>query len=656
VKKGMTSFDCLALARELQPWLGARCDKAYQPARDEVVLRLRQHREGTREWRVKAGRWAYLSQGTRDWPEALTPFAKTLRDHLDGARLGALRQAGFDRLLELEFERADGTRHLLACELFGDGNVVLARAGNIVQSLVSLKVSHRTIAPGHPYVHPPARLDPQTATDEDLHTRLMASRADVVRTLATGWNLGGQYAEEVCARAGLDKGLKAATLDPAQRGQLAAALRALLGQVRDRPEPVLVRDGAEAVDVTPVPLATLGALSFEARGSFSEALEDYFTAYATRHEQPEDPRAAALAEERARLQRLVAAQEESLAGFASERERQRAAGDLLYANFPEVEAFLAAARERQRRLGWPMLERWPAEDLPAGFAVVRADPAEGLLTVRYRDVELPLRIDADVHANAERLYEGAKRQREKAEGARPALAERRKELEQLEREGAKLADKLAKERARRRFEPTKRMWFEAYRWFLSSEGFLVLGGRDAQGNDKLVKKHLDMNDRYVHADLQGAPSVVVKRGGGAEIGEQTLREAAEFAVAYSKAWQRRIGSAEAYWVTPEQVSKTPMPGEYLGKGSFIIRGKRSYLGVPLRAAVGLADVEGHRKVMGGPVSAVQARAARYVVLEPGTGDASELANRLSEAFEVPVEEVQAVLPPGPVSVVESEGV
>jgi predicted ribosome quality control (RQC) complex YloA/Tae2 family protein len=53
-------------------------------------------------------------------------------------------------------------------------------------------------------------------------------------------------------------------------------------------------------------------------------------------------------------------------------------------------------------------------------------------------------------------------------------------------------------------------WFEKFHWFVSSENYLVLAGRDAQQNEQLVKKHLDKGDVYVHADLQGAATCVVK--------------------------------------------------------------------------------------------------------------------------------------------------
>jgi hypothetical protein len=199
------------------------------------------------------------------------------------------------------------------------------------------------------------------------------------------------------------------------------------------------------------------------------------------------------------------------------------------------------------------------------------------------------------------------------------------------------------------------MWFDAYRWTMSSEGFLILGGRDARTNDQLVKKHLKEGDRYAHADLHGAPSTVVKEGSKA--GEATLREACEFALAYSKAWSAGIASGSAYWVLPEQVSKQAESGEFLPRGAFVIRGKRNYHhDLPVRLALGDVEVEGHRKVMAGPVSALAARSKKYVVLGPGTEDRERIAKRLAAAFEVPIEEIGRALPSGGMALLETVGV
>jgi hypothetical protein len=148
---------------------------------------------------------------------------------------------------------------------------------------------------------------------------------------------------------------------------------------------------------------------------------------------------------------------------------------------------------------------------------------------------------------------------------------------------------------------------------------------------------------------------VVKEG--SQAGEATLREACEFALVYSKAWSAGIASGSAYWVLPEQVSKQAESGEFLPRGAFVIRGKRNYVhDLPVRMALGEVEVEGHRKVMGGPGSAVAARSTKYVVLVPGKEDRERVAKRLATAFEVPIEEIVRALPPGSVQIAETVGV
>ena len=58
--------------------------------------------------------------------------------------------------------------------------------------------------------------------------------------------------------------------------------------------------------------------------------------------------------------------------------------------------------------------------------------------------------------------------------------------------------------------PRKAYWFERFHWFVTSENVLVLSGRDAQQNELLVKRHLGKGDLYVHADLHGASTTIVK--------------------------------------------------------------------------------------------------------------------------------------------------
>jgi predicted ribosome quality control (RQC) complex YloA/Tae2 family protein len=254
-----------------------------------------------------------------------------------------------------------------------------------------------------------------------------------------------------------------------------------------------------------------------------------------------------------------------------------------------------------------------------------------------------------VESNAQRYYEGAKRARKKLDGVLAALESAKNEITEQERGISK-----AEEPAKVKREPTKKFWFERFRWFISSEGAIVLGGKDAKSNDMLVKKHLEPGDRYAHADVHGAPSVVVKMKEG--ITDKTLFEACEFAVATSKAWNAKIGSAAGYWVLPEQVSKTPQTGEYLAKGAFVIRGKRNYSDkLEIKLGIGEIEFEGHRKIMCAPESAIKAHSMRFAVIRPGERERNAFSKQLAEILNVPIEEIQSIMPPGDVKVVEQAG-
>ena len=125
----------------------------------------------------------------------------------------------------------------------------------------------------------------------------------------------------------------------------------------------------------------------------------------------------------------------------------------------------------------------------------------------------------------------------------------------------------------------KAFWFEKFYYFISSDGYLVLGGRDAQQNEILYKRYLKKGDVYVHAELQGAASVIIKNKQGmsdSPIPPSTLSQAGTLAVVTSTAWDSKAVMS-AWWVNSDQVSKTAPTGEYLTTGAFMIRGNKNFL-------------------------------------------------------------------------------
>ena len=90
----------------------------------------------------------------------------------------------------------------------------------------------------------------------------------------------------------------------------------------------------------------------------------------------------------------------------------------------------------------------------------------------------------------------------------------------------------------------KRFWFEKFNWFITTENYLILSGRDAQQNDILIKRYMKKGDIYVHADVHGASSCIIKNPSGKSIPKATLIETGIMTVCRSSAWNAKIISGK----------------------------------------------------------------------------------------------------------------
>lgn len=218
---------------------------------------------------------------------------------------------------------------------------------------------------------------------------------------------------------------------------------------------------------------------------------------------------------------------------------------------------------------------------------------EGEQKLETMDIDIDLGISA--YSNATRFYDqkrgAAKKEQKTIEASGKALKSAEKKTQQTLKD-VKIQTSISKAR--------KVFWFEKFYWFISSENYLIIGGRDQQQNELIVKRYLRATDLYVHAEIQGASSVVIKNPSGRDIPPKTLLEAGTMAISYSVAWDAKVVTS-AYWVKADQVSKTAPTGEYLSTGSFMIRGKKNFL-PPCHLILGLSflfkleesSVERHR--------------------------------------------------------------
>jgi predicted ribosome quality control (RQC) complex YloA/Tae2 family protein len=690
-KRELSSVDLAAVVTELGRYEGAKVDKAYLYGEDLLRLRMRHYDHGRVELLVEVGdvKRAHVAapEHVPDAPGRPPNFAKMLRNRIGGADFAGVSQYEFDRILVFEFERPDQDTTVVA-ELFGQGNVaVLDEAGEVVRALSTVRLKSRTVAPGTQYGFPGSRVNP-LEVGFDTFARLMdESDTDVVRTLATQLNLGGLYAEEVCARAGVEKGLAIAEADEAAYRAVHDAIADLHSRLRAGEfDPRVYEEDGRVVDATPFPLAEREGLAAEAFDSFNAALDDYFRRLDRSEDDPEDagddrPDFEA---EIAKHERIIEQQEGAIEGFEERAAAERRRAELLYAHYDLVDEVLSTVRDaREDGVAWADIADRLADGadrgIPAAEAVVDVDGSAGTVTVELEGETVEVDVSTGVEKNADRLYTEAKRIEEKKEGALSAIEDTREELaaakrrrEAWERDDGDEEDEGDEEAARevdwlaRSSIPVRQEdhWYERFRWFHTSDGFLVVGGRNADQNEELVKKYMSGHDLFFHAQAHGGPVTVLKTTGPSEpardvdVPESSRREAAGFAVSYSSVWKDGRGAGDAYLVGPDQVSKTPESGEYLEKGGFAIRGDRTYFrDVPAQVAVGV-QCEGETRVVGGPPSAVEPRVATSVRLEPGRyaqNDAAKLVYRqFRERFAdqsfvrkvASADRIQEFLPPG----------
>jgi Predicted RNA-binding protein homologous to eukaryotic snRNP len=490
-KRELTSVDLAAVTSALGELAGARVDKVYLYPEALVRVRMRHHAHGRVELVIQVGPLKRIHTvdplAIPDAPDRPPEFAKMLRSHLAGAELTTVSQVGFDRIVELGFSRPDGDRTLVA-ELFGDGNIALVDAtGDVVQPLRTVRVTARSVAPGEPYSPPKQRIDPLRIDEETFTSTMRASDADIVRTLATQLNLGGRYAEELCARADVDG---STAIDAASDDALAsvwAALAQLRTAIADGDvSPVIYRDDDRVVDVAPLRLESAAdELEAEPVEDVLTAFEQYFAAYEPPASEEPDP-ADALAEEIARTERIIEQQEAAIASFAEEAARERARAEALYREYGLVDEIITAiGGARAADYSWAEIETQvtEADQLgPAGAAIVGIDGANGEVTVAIDDLEIPVDVSMGVERNADRRYQAAKEIEEKQAGAKEALARTETELADLQaadgpaqRASEPPTDRPVTERSH---VPVRRAesWYASYRWFETTDGFLVIGG------------------------------------------------------------------------------------------------------------------------------------------------------------------------------------
>lgn len=664
--KSMTNVDIYTICQELNDLLvGARVDKSFQPTKDTVVMRFHKAGTGRLDLVIQAGKRIHLSQYPLTNPQNPPSFPMLLRKIVKGANVVSVEQHNFDRVVEIKMKKEE--TYTLIVELFSQGNIILLNESNeIILPLKRKHWSDRDISSKKEYVFPIENgINPTTLTIDEFKEIVSGGEdEEIVRVLATN-GLGSLYAEEIMANTEISKKASCSSLSAEEMNIIFNALKSVFEPLEKRQfTPMIVNNRKEIEklelenpdkkykskeDVISIKLSQYEGFEEESFESFNEACDEFYSSKVKN--EITGIQEAAWNKKVSKFSKRLEKQEETLHNFEKTIEDSQMKGELLFTNYVQVENILNVIKgAREKDYGWKEIGKTLKDAKKSGMADAQIfesmDPL-GNITLRIDNVSIALDSKKSIPDNAEVYYEKAKKAKRKIKGALVAIENTKRQLADMEAKKEKAMANI--------MVPQKRVkknlkWYEKLRWFVSSDGTLVVCGRDAGTNEAVVKKYLEQNDIYLHADIHGAPSVVAKVQSDS-LNDNLLKELGEFSASFSSAWSKNFTSQDVYWVEPDQVSKTPVSGEFVPKGAFIIRGHRNYIrGAKLEISIGIVEYDGEKRIMAGPTDAMKHHTNKFVTIKPGFTKkekiAKEILSRINEDNLLSLDDVVRVLPSG----------
>lgn len=650
--KAMSNVDVYTISDELNNLLsGARVDKSFQPTNDIVVIRFHVPGTGRIDLVMQCGSRIHTSQYPLENPTTPPTFPMLLRKRIKGANVVSITQHNFDRVIEIKVKK--DKIYTIIVELFDKGNIILLDdENNIILPLKRKQLSSRNISSKKKYVFPEERgINPISITERKFKELFNDNGSDVVRTLARN-GLGSLYAEEIIERVNnfekIDKNTPNSKLTDSQKTIIYKEFKKLFDNLKNKSVKAQIVKKYGKEDVIALDLVKYKDFEKKYYDSFNEACDEFYSKKINTG--IKDVKEAAWNKKVNKFEKRLKLQQETLDNFAKTIEESQYKGELIYSNYTSIENMVSTVNSaRSKDYSFNEIGKTLKKAKKNGMQdaqIYESIDKMGVLTLNINNTKIDINPKLTIPENAEVYYEKAKKAKRKRKGALIAIENTKKQLEKIKTKKDIAMENITtpKKRVKKNFK-----WYEKLRWFISSEGFLVIAGRDANSNEMIVKKYLETNDIYLHADIHGASSTVIKLN-KQELTDQVIKESGEFAASFSSAWSKGFSTQDVYWVHPEQVSKTPEAGEFVKKGSFIIRGHRNYIrSAKVKLAIGIVDYEGKR-IMVGPIESVESHCQNYIVIKPGytkkEAIAKKILHKINENDILTLDDIIRVLPSG----------
>lgn len=513
-----------ALVKELTALCGAKIEKVYMPLADEVTLVLHTM-EGKRRLTLSSSASdcrIHITEHQKPNPDKAPNFCMLLRKYITGGRILGIEQEGLERVVRIFIDARDDmgapVKYTLVVEIMGKHSNIMLLSGEekVIDSIkhVPMDVSTvRQVLPGVSYVLPiTSKLNPINLSTQSL-ADVMRSKLAPDCLLERIQGISKQTAIEVTFRCFHDNDV--GKLSEQNAFRLASTLKEFL---EEEPCPCIQERNDMPFFYSVVPFETFSTVGRTQYETVNKAVDEYYEI--RKHREIVSRRRAslikAISTRRTKLEKKLAIHSSTL------EEDKKAENIKVY-----------------------------AELITANIYAIKRGAKEATVLNYYtnENITIPLDTALSPQSNAQRYFKKYAKLKTAAGLAKKQCELLREELDyldellytaevvQTQEDFEELSEDLIKcgcispsrEKPKKRKDP---LFF--VRKFISSDGFIIMAGRNGRSNDMLTLKVASSTDIWFH--VRNTPgSHVVLFTKGVPPTDDSLVQAATIAATLSRA-------------------------------------------------------------------------------------------------------------------------
>ncbi len=320
MQRELSSLDLHFLCKELEVVWGSKVEKIYQ-LKEDFIFRL--YKQGKKYHLRLNPQRIHLTYKPYSGPRTPPGYCTFLRKYVQSSTLVKIEQKGFDRVLVLTFSTKTGELQLVL-ELFGQGNLILCKEGQIMHPFFRQKFKDRSIQSKQEYVLPKLKPDIRKWSLEDFQNGL--GDEDIGRFLAVNLGFGGFYSDEIVSSLKVKKSTSVKEVG-------AKKLKETLTQLFDLTINC-VGDENNVYPFKPVTIQTTKEFP-----SFSHGLDVFFNFEVQDQTQKKSEK------KQNKLDVMIAAQQKRVKGLEKDIQEFQKVGDKIYEHYADFQKVFSAYKE-----------------------------------------------------------------------------------------------------------------------------------------------------------------------------------------------------------------------------------------------------------------------------------------------------------------------